>query len=70
MRRRLLFVTPSSDNLQDPRDRHRDGRVQFSTPAILSSAFCQAASRGTMRFTFSALISIISFANAKNRRSP
>ena len=60
MRRRLLFVTPSSDNLQDPRDRHRDGRVQFSTPAILSSAFCQAASRGTMRFTFSVLISTTS----------
>ena len=68
MRRRLLFVTPSSDNLLDPRGHPRGGRVRFSTPAILSDASCRAASRGTMRFTFSSLISIISSSNAKNRR--
>ena len=63
MRRRLLFVTPSSDNFQDHRDRPRDGRVQFSTPAILFGTFYQAASFGTMRFTFS-------ITNAENRRIP
>ena len=70
MRHRLLFVTPFSDNLQDPHGRPHGGRAQFSTPAIPCGVFCQAASSGTMRFTFSVLISIISFANAKSRRIP
>ena len=38
--------TQASDNLQDPHDRPRDDRVQFSTPAIPCGAFCQAASHG------------------------
>lgn len=40
MRCRLLFVTPISDNLQDPRDRPRGGRGQFSTPTILFDVSC------------------------------
>ena len=60
MRRRLLFVTPSSDNLWDHRDHPHDDQARSCTPAILCGAFCRAASRGTMRFTFSVLISIIS----------
>ena len=60
MKCRLLFVTPSSDNLWDHRDRPHDDQAQSSTPVILCGAFCQAASSGTMRFTFSVLISIIS----------
>ena len=70
MRRRLLFVTPSSDNLWDHRDRPHDDQAQSSTPVILCGAFCRAASSGTMRFTFSVLISIISFTSAENRRIP
>lgn len=49
MRHRLLFVTPSSDNLQDPRGRPRGGRGQSSTPVILSGVSCQAASRGNQK---------------------
>ena len=60
MKCRLLFVTPSSDNLQDHHGRPHGGQAQSSTPVILCGAFCQAASSGTMRFTFSVLISIIS----------
>lgn len=67
MRRRLLFVTPSSDNLWDHRDRPHDDQAQSSTPVILCGAFCRAASSGTMRFTFSVLISIIS--STKNWRT-
>ena len=63
MRRRLLFVTPSSDNLQDPRGHPHGDRAQFSTPAILYNVFCRAASFGTMRFTFS-------ITSAENRRIP
>ena len=63
MRRRLLFVTPFSDNLQDPHDHPHDDQAQFSTPAILFGTFYQAASFGTMRFTFS-------ITNAENRRIP
>lgn len=60
MRHRLLFVTPSSDNLWDHRDRPHDDQAQSSTPVILCGAFCRAASSGTMRFTFSVLISTTS----------
>ena len=60
MRRRLLFVTPSSDNLWDHRDRPHDDQAQSCTPAIPFGTFYQAARSGTMRFTFSVLISIIS----------
>ena len=63
MRHRLLFVTPFSDNLQDPRGHPHGGRAQSSTPAIPCGAFYQAASFGTMRFTFS-------ITNAENRRIP
>ena len=70
MRHRLLFVTPSSDNFQDHRDHPHDDQAQSCTPAIPFGTFYQAASSGTMRFTFSVLISIISFANAKSRQIP
>ena len=70
MRHRLLFVTPSSDNFQDHRDHPHDDQARSCTPAILSSAFCQAASRGTMRFTFSVLISTTSLYKHKEPPNP
>ena len=60
MRHRLLFVTPSSDNFQDHRDHPHDDQARSCTPAIPFGTFYQVASSGTMRFTFSVLISIIS----------
>ncbi len=70
MRRRLLFVTPSSDNLWDHRDRPHDDQAQSSTPVILCGAFCRAASRDTMRFTFSVLISTTSLYKHKEPPNP
>ena len=52
MRRRLLFVTPSSDNLWDHRDRPHDDQAQSSTPVILCGAFVelQAPALCVLRF--------------------
>ena len=56
MRRRLLFVTPSSDNFQDHRDHPHDDQAQSCTPAIPFGTFYQAASSGTYLRTVFRLI--------------